>query len=378
MSHSERDADRIRVLLCPSAFFPSRGGVEELTLKLAQGLQARGHEVEIVTNRWPAGLPKQDEVEGIRVTRLEFTLPARRPGSVYRHYGWRHSVLADLSSVGERAHVLHIQCASSQTWYMHALAKQQGLPLVLTTQGETDMDAGQLYQRNRFMRAYFRSAAGAAAATTACSEWTRRRVETFAPAFERAQVIPNGVEPDDWQLPRPTEAPVIAAWGRLVPQKGFDLLLEAFRHVKHKVPDAQLLLAGSGDPSALSLAGRKGIQFLGPLDRGGVRALLSRARIVAVPSRLEPFGIVALEALAAGRGLVYSDIGGLAEAAGRCGRSANPYNATQFGDALLQELEHPTPYDMGRQRAQELSWANVVTRYEDLYKRVLAPPQRGR
>src|SRR5437868_2803547 len=70
---------RLRVLLVPSAYYPHVGGIEELTRQLALALRARGHDVAVLTNRWPTGVLPSEVLDGIEVTRLQFPLPAMQP-----------------------------------------------------------------------------------------------------------------------------------------------------------------------------------------------------------------------------------------------------------------------------------------------------------
>jgi glycogen(starch) synthase len=358
----------MRVWLAPSAFAPHRGGVEEVTLRLAQQLLAGGDEVLVVTNQWPADLPARSVVEGVEVVRLPFALPAARPTAVLRYLGQRNRHVSALGHLGPPPDVVHVHCASSQLPTLAAYARRHHVPLVLSTHGETAMDAGGLYQSSAFMRWTLRREAERAAALTACSQWTVDATATIAPGFTGAQVVLNGVDaaafPD---VPLP-DAPVVAAWGRHVPQKGFDLLLRAFPLVRAAHPTAQLLIGGAGPESSRleELAG-DGVEFLGPLDRSGVIRMLSRARVVVVPSRVEPFGLVAVEALAAGRGLVYAAGTGLAEASGGLGRPVDVADEGALAAAVLAELAEPTPRASGRAWARSLAWDLVADRYRSLY-----------
>lgn len=360
-----RHTPQVRIWLCPSAFAPHRGGVEELTLKLAQHLTRRGHDVVVVTNRVPADLPASSVVEGVEVRRVGHSLPTRRPASLVRHARAARSVQQELASL-PGPDLVHQICLSSQMGALRSYARRRSLPVVLTTQGETAMDAQGIYQRNPWLRAELRRSARSAAALTACSSWTRNHAATIAPDFAGASVVLNGVDVEDWRAGPLPEAPVFAAWGRHVREKGFDLLLEAFARLRLRLPEAQLLLGGDG-PERPRLVGAPGVQLLGPLDRAGVREMLGRARVVVVPSRVEPFGIVALEALAAGRGLVHSVHGGLAEAAGGCGRAADPRDADALASAMLAELREPTSSADGVQRATALSWDRITSEYEAVY-----------
>jgi glycogen(starch) synthase len=363
----------VKIWLAPSAFAPHRGGVEELTLKMAQHLIAAGDEVLVVTNQHPSSLPSMDTVEGVAVRRVAFTVPGRRPSSLIRHARRLRSIQAGLDQLGPTPDVVHVICPSSQLAPLEAWARHHDVPVVITSQGETAMDAGRLYQRSGWMRRQLRRSATRAAALTSCSEWAALAAAKVAPPFAASTVIPNGVDVADWanMSGRPAE-PVVAAWGRHVPQKGFDLLLNAWPSVIEEIPAARLLLGGSG-PETERLRGLAppSVQLLGSLDRDGVRSLLESARIAVTPSRIEPFGIVAVEALAAGRGLVYSAGTGLAEAAGPCGRAAAVEDPHELAAAIVSELRDPEPLSRARAQAERLSWSNLSGRYRDLFSTVV-------
>jgi glycosyltransferase involved in cell wall biosynthesis len=107
--------------------------------------------------------------------------------------------------------------------------------------------------------------------------------------------------------------PVVLAVGRLTPQKGFDLLLEAMTILGDREPAPLLVIAGDG-PQAARLAARSAalgsdVRFLGL--RADIPALLAAADVVAVPSRWEGQPLIVQEALRAGRPLVASRVGGI-------------------------------------------------------------------
>lgn len=362
----------VRIWLAASAFFPHRGGVEELTLKLAQHLAARGHEVLVIAPRHPAELPDADVVEGVDVVRLTFRAPRRNFAEATRYLRSRRSLHRQLDAL-LRPDLVHVICPSVQLDPVGRWARRRGIPLVLTSQGETEMDANGLYRHSAWMRYVLRREASRATALTACSRWTADRAAAIAAEFTGATVVLNGVDPADWEVEDPANEPVVAAWGRHVPQKGLDLLVRAFPQVRQVLPDAVLRIGGHGPQSEelRSLAG-EGIEFLGSLDRQGVRTLLAGARVAVVPSRVEPFGIVALEALGAGRALVYSKNGGLAEAAGGLGHGVDPEDAAALARAIVTALRSPADPSAGRARAQELSWSAITDQYLEVYGRALA------
>lgn len=360
--------------MAPSAFFPHRGGVEEATLKIAQHLVASGDDVTILTNRHPRELSGSDTVEGVRVRRIPFTSPGRHPRRVIQHVSRLRATQVAISAVGPRPDLVHIMCPSTQLPPLATWCTRNSVPMIITTHGETEMDAGRLYQRSAWMRRQLRAAAASAAALTSCSAWTADAAGRLVPLFRESTVIPNGVDLADWtDVSPPTTGPVVVAWGRHVPQKGFDLLLDAWPLVRENIPEARLLLGGDGpETPALRERAGAGVTLVGSLDRTGVRALLGSARVAVVPSRIEPFGIVALEALAAGRGLVYAAGTGLAEAAGECGRPAVVTDREALAGAILAELRDPTTLAEGRAHAARLSWASLSGKYRTLYSAALS------
>jgi len=153
------------------------------------------------------------------------------------------------------------------------------------------------------------------------SEAARHELESRELPGTRIGVVPNGIDltefsPDpDW----PDHEGYLLFVGRLVPQKGVDVMLRAFAVVLRRCPWAQLVVVGDGD---LQLYLKRVAYHLGIPHRvtfrdwqtgPGLVALYQRAAGLVVPSYYEPFGIVALEAMACGRPVIASRVGGLAE-----------------------------------------------------------------
>jgi len=139
-------------------------------------------------------------------------------------------------------------------------------------------------------------------------------------------VINNGILPDCYRMdvdPGSVKktfgihplAPAVLFVGRLVYQKGPDLLLSAVPLVLRKRWDVQFLIAGSGTMKAQLEAAAHSlpVRFLGYISDAEYRRLLNAADVVVIPSRNEPFGLVLAEAWSAGRCVVATDVGGLSE-----------------------------------------------------------------
>lgn len=111
--------------------------------------------------------------------------------------------------------------------------------------------------------------------------------------------------------------PIVAFLGRLVYEKGVHILISAMQHVRKEHPAAHLVIAGTGpELEALQLlADRLGdsVSFTGFLDETDKSLLLHHADLCVFPSLYEPFGLVALEAMASGTPLIVSDTGGLSD-----------------------------------------------------------------
>jgi len=135
------------------------------------------------------------------------------------------------------------------------------------------------------------------------------RSEGFRPGT--FTVIHYGIEAGP-EPPPPPPAPRLAAVGRLIPIKGFDILLSAFAAARELVPGLTLELAGAGPlERELRAAAPEGVTFLGRVSPAA--PVYERNAIVVVPSRGEGFGMVALEAAERGRAAIVSDAGGLPE-----------------------------------------------------------------
>lgn len=370
----------------PSAYAPAVGGVEELTRRLADRLVERGHEVEVWTFRHPSTLPEREVVEGIAVRRFAFPLPAARPQSLaaFPAGGLRSAAALSRAVRDFRPDVLHVQCFSAQGVYAAAVAARHRVPLVVTLQGETVMDDGDIYERSKALRLGLRVALRSAGAVTGCSQFVvDDAVARFGLPAGKGRVVYNGVEVAGDESPRPLELPFdryVLGLGRVVAKKGFDLLVAAFAEVADRHPDVGLVIGGDGAAredlieraKALDLGGR--VVLPGRLDRGQVAWAMANAEVFTLPSRVEPFGIVVIEALRGGRPVVVSSRGGAPEIVRheQEGLVADPFDAAAFGEAIDRLLADAALARRlaaaGRARVEDFSWDTVAGQYAELYR----------
>lgn len=378
----------MRIALLPSAYAPAVGGVEELTRRLADRLVSAGDEVEVWTFRHPVDLPADEQVDGVRVRRFVLPLPSARPASLLRFPGAGASALRSLSRAAEefRPDLLHVQCFSANGVYATALAVRRRLPLVVSLQGETVMDDHDIYDRSVALRLGLRTALRRADAVTGCSRFVLDDAAArFGLPDDAGIVIPNGVETVGEATPRALELPFrrfVLGLGRVVPKKGFDLLLAAFARVAQDHADVGLVIAGDGasrealirQAAELGLADR--VVLPGSLDRSRVAWAMANAEVFVLPSRVEPFGIVVLEALREGRPAVVSSSGGATDIVrdGREGLVVDPLDTPALADAVGRLLRDPRLAERmgaaGRERVTEFDWSKVAGRYRDVYRSV--------
>lgn len=181
-------------------------------------------------------------------------------------------------------------------------------------------------------------------------------------------VIENGVDTERFRPPTSAErasardrfggdGPVVVCVGRLVAAKGHDVLLDGWPAVRRAVPDARLVLAGDGPHrSTLEAVDTPGVTLLG--DVADVLPVLWAADVVVFPTRTEALSLALLEAMAAGRSIVATDVGGTRSAlAGGCGGVVAPGSAAALAAAIVERLADPalraTEGELARVRAEE-------------------------
>ena len=379
-----------RVALVTSSFHPHLGGVESHVRHVARELRATGTEVEVWTVDRGEHLGV-GELDGTVVRYLPTPLPARSARALASFaakaprawLAWRSAVRTF------RPDVLHVQCFGPNGVYAVTLAGRTGLPLVLSSHGETTADDHDAFGTSALVRAGLRRTIATAAATTGCSEQVLDDLrERFG--LVRGQVVPNGVGPVPTTPPagvRPGQldlgdGAVVLGVGRLESTKGFDLLVEAVAGLDPAL-DMTLVLAGDGSQreALRSLGDRMGLgdrlRLVGPVDEAGVHAWMRRADVVVVPSRQEAFGIVALEAWRAGTPLVATTLGGPASFVTDQvdGLLVDPVNTAALRHAIESVLRDPHRADQlaaqGLASVQRYTWASVAQAYGELYDRAV-------
>jgi glycosyltransferase involved in cell wall biosynthesis len=234
------------------------------------------------------------------------------------------------------------------------------------------------FRSSRMLALADRAAARCAHAQIAISAGLARYLaDTEGFAGDAFTVVHYGIEAGP-EPPPPPDAPRLAAVGRLIPIKGFDLLLEAFARARAEVPELTLELAGAGPlEGELRAAAPPGVELLGRVSPPG--PVYERNAVVVVPSRGEGFGMVALEAAERGRAAIVSDVGGLPEivADGETGLVVPSGDVDALAAAIVRLARDPAlAARLGaaaRQRAlDQFSAAAAADGVDTLYRTLLA------
>ncbi len=417
-------ADRVRVLILSWEYPPViEGGLARHVRKLAEEMVRQGVEVDVLTRGTgerslaetgirpegacpPASVGNgAEQREGVSVHRVR---EPQWPRDLDRFVGWVQRMNEDMVQAGEAlAEERSYDLVHGHDWLVaHAgatLAERVGVPY-LTTVHATEHGRHQGWVQDEpqaHIHSVERWMAKRADGVIVCSHYMRGHVaDIFDIEEDRVAVIPNGIDPRDMrpvgdldalrrEFAQPQERLVVLV-GRLVYEKGFQLALDALPGVIERVGNVRFLVAGSGthEQELKEQAERLGLlehgAFLGWIGDDALHSLYRIADLCVVPSIYEPFGFVALEAMASGCPCIVADTGGLREvvpAGERVGLRFNGGDAAHLGvmierlltDAQLRERlvaeasEHVLSFD----------WSDVARRTRGVYRELTAGRRMG-
>jgi glycogen(starch) synthase len=361
------------------------GGLQHHASQLTRALDALGVEQHVVTAYRP-GCPRV-EVAGEAATVHRFGAPVRRCRQLYAA-----AALRAVPALAAGCHLVHAHLGEDLAVLPLAVrtARRAGAPLVVTvhcspthTVAVTGGRSALIHHLGGWMEG--RATARADGVIT-LTEQMAIRLTSAGLAADRVSVIPSGADHrrfgghlrDPWpELPRPR----VLYLGRLVPQKGVDVLLDAVRHLAGKVPvlvvgDGPLRLALERRARRLGIADR--VRFEGFCRHVDVPARLAHADVIVVPSVYEELGSVLIEALHAGLPAVASDVGGIPTVVrdGVTGDLVPPGSAPALAraiDRLVVDEDRRRRYrDASMAAAERYRWEVLAERVVEVYQRAMA------
>ena len=395
----------MRVLILSWEYPPLiEGGLARHVRKLSEALVIRGVEVHVLT-RGHEESPAEEDVAGVLVHRVR---EPDRPRELGEFVTWVEHMNADMLAAGvELGDRFSFDVVHGHDWLVAVagdhLARRFRAPLVMTIhateygrhQGWVDKHPqSHIHGVERWM-------ANRAERVVTCSAYMREHVaDIYGLEEERIAVVPNGIDPAELvpvadldelraRFAAPDERLVLLV-GRLVYEKGFQLALEALPTLVERVGNVRFLVAGSGTHEAelRKQAAELGLDahgtFLGWIGDDVLHSLYRIADLTVVPSIYEPFGLVALEAMASDCPCLVADTGGLREVVpnedvGLRFRSRDPASLAVMAERILTD---PELRDRLVAEASEhvlgFDWSDVARQIAGLYAEVAPAPAHVR
>lgn len=378
-------------MVCPYSFdYP--GGVQAHAIDLCAELRRRGHEVSLIG---PAG--RDAEVPGF-VVRGGAAVPIPYNGSVARlAFGPRTAHRVRRWIRRGDFDVLHIHEPNSPSWSMLALAQATG-PVVATYHSAAERSR-LLRLALPALRPLLERIRGGIAVSDVARRW---QVEQLG---GDPVLIPNGVRVADYERAPGLADPAVAAEAgigpaepgrpRLVflgrfdePRKGLGVLLDALPGIRAAHPGAEVVVVGDGElDAAVRRAGRhaEALRFVGRVPERAKAAVLASADVYVAPQRGgESFGIVLVEAMAAGAAVVASDLDAfrLVLADGADGELFRNGDAGDLARAVRGVLDDPgrraALVAAGHARARDYDWSAIADRVLQVYDTVRGDGEKVR
>jgi len=379
--------------------FPPRivGGIARHCFGLSKALAKENNEVQVVTLDFP-GTPDFEEVEGVKVHRIRIELG--HPNFITWTFIFNHFMEKKIATLNRDAKfdIIHIHdwlTAPAGIASKHYLDK----PLVSTVHSTEVGRAHGLHSPDSYLidgiewwMTY------EANRVILCSNSMKREVEDhFHLPSEKITIIPNAIDTSEYQRSinketvkrsygvEPHEKLVLFI-GRLVPQKGVEYLIKAVPLIVQHDSRVRFIITGDGwsknhlENLAASTGHGDKIRFVGFVSNSELVELTMSADVLVVPSIYEPFGIVALEGMAAGVPVVAANVGGLTDIIehDRTGVLVYPENPESIAWGVNKVLSDPGYAQWLIQNAKKkirevYSWEAVAKKtcevYEEAYRR---------
>ena len=378
--------------------FPPRiiGGIAPHVYNLSINLVKLGVEVHVVTCDFP-NTPAYEVVEGVEVHRFDsYNLPTPDFAAWIQlmNLNMQRAATKIIKSNRDGSIIIHAHDWLSAKAGI-GLKHLNRLPLVSTIHAtEYGRRGGIFSDYNRMIHEIEVWLGSESKRVICCSRYMAEQVnKVLGVPYEKIKVIPNGIDPSIFTNLEGVEdvrsrfadrnEKLVLYVGRLVVEKGVQVLLDAIPKVLQKL-DAKFVIAGDGylrselvkRVAESGLAGK--VHITGYLDTNTIRRLFLAADVCVIPSLYEPFGIVALEAMAAGCPVVASDTGGLSEIIEheKTGVKVYPNNPDSLAWGILRVLESKDlaeylKKNMREKVEREYRWSTIAQTTKSVYGEVL-------
>ncbi len=371
----------MRIAIVASDYAPTVGGVQTAVRNIARNSARLGHCVTILSAQPRGAIPATELLNGIIVHRFPWgrcpllTLPLRALWTLVGMARVLDAFKPDL---------VYIHFLSINALYVLLLHYILRFKLVASARGN---DIQGIPKRSRTQRWMLRRLFQRADAILFCSSYVQRDAAPFLEGVSPRAfigVVGDGYDAEEFRGLEPFvhSAPYLLAMGRLVHKKGFDLLIEAFARISQEFPQLQLLIAGDGEErEALQelldrLKLRDRVKLLGFSGRQETIRLFLGCEFFVLSSRIEPFGIVVVEAMAAGKPVLATRSGGVVGLVqpGVNGLLVEP-QVQDLANAMREMLSRPDETRRMGERAadtiQKRTWAAVTEEFLQVFAAIV-------
>jgi glycosyltransferase involved in cell wall biosynthesis len=369
---------KMKILHVSPFYPPNIGGAEACVYYLAKEEARLGHDVSVVTS----SLPLQDR-RAFVFTRDLFELSdvkvRKLGGFIFRIVPINLKLIPYLCKENFDIIHLHILGFAYQPEVTALISALKGIPLISHIHTNP---AGGLMWLKPYLHFTSRIVFKRSKAIIVPTERFKSLILGQYQNHKKISVIPNGVDISLFREIKRGKNRNILFVGRISPSKGLEELISAMKGVLGVVPDAELTVVGPPSPSEIGywkqlvrmvseLDLNTHVKFLGGLSREVLPEVYNQASVFVCPSRNESFGIVLIEAMAAGVPIVASNIPEFKEIAGSCALLTEPSSknlSTAIIRVLLDEKLQDKMITSGIKRAQDFSWKNIAHQFLSLYK----------
>ncbi len=349
---------------------PIGGGAATVCRFLGRALVRLGHEVDVVT----AGmkdLPAEENDDGVRVLRTGGYRRMRHYSTVLEQATFLHPTYRTAARLlRQRPYdVIHAHFVVPTGWVAWRLARRFGVPFAVTAHG-SDVPG---YNPDRFAFVH-RLLMPVWCRVLREARWVTSPSRFLADLLHRQCPVPVTVIANPFAfdaLPRRRRRKMILTVSRLVPRKGVQYLVEAMRRLP---PDWELVVTGDGPyRSALERqAAGLPVRFTGFVSHREVAELYAQAAIFVLPSLVENFPMVLLEAMNAGCAVVTTDACGCGELAEGVGVTVQPENSEELHRVLARLIADPSERrrlgELARARAAQFTPERIAGRFVALLR----------
>lgn len=367
-------------------FLPNIGGIAAHVYELSKALVHLGNQVYLVKPMYGSGKHVLETVDGIQVHRLKI------PGYLRV---WRFSQLISttrkyIDNLIAQKNIKILHWHTHDTGSLISKSIKSAIPRIFTNHTSTFIMA----YRNPLRRSFLGWMIGHADHIITPSR--ELLVKSLSLGFEsgRATYIPNGVDPQKFhpkssgndirdKLTRNSDEIIVLCPRRIVEKNGIIYLARAIPQIKEIYPPVRVVIVGSGDPRVkkeiieqLSKDGNvEDVIFTGSIPNSQMPAYYSAADLVVLPSLIEATSIAGLEAMASGKPLVGTRVGGLPAIIddGKTGILVNPRDPKELANAIGLLVQNPEMRrSMGRRAAErantEFTWKKIAERVSNVYQ----------